>query len=284
VRAEDFNTSGSRAIEPGDVMVLLAPWDEGSSYARGPAQAPARIEAALFSPARNLGTESGLDLGTIDRIRFLSLAPRDLGEAGLHLAEQAATQIATAGARLLTLGGDHSITPAVLRPFASDNELTVVQIDAHPDLYDEFEGRRDSHACPMARILEQGRVHRLIQIGIRASTPVQQAQARRFGVETLAPEAWSPQGLAELGIRGSVYLTLDLDGLDPAYAPGVSHPEPGGLSTRQVIEILQTLPGTLVAADLVELNPLRDVGDLTAVTAAKLCKEILARFLAEDHD
>ena len=98
----------------------------------------------------------------------------------------------------------------------------------------------------------------------------------------LEPADWSATGLEAAGIEGPIYLTLDLDGLDPAFAPGVSHPEPGGLSTRQVIEIIQRLPSPLVGADVVELNPLCDVREQTAVLAAKLVKEILARLLEGD--
>jgi arginase family enzyme len=101
------------------------------------------------------------------------------------------------------------------------------------------------------------------------------AQAERFGVEVIGMPAW------DRGVRpafsGEFYLSLDLDVLDPAFAPGVSHPEPGGLSTRDVTGLIQTCPGVLVGADIVELNPSRDRDGITARTAAKLLKEILAR-------
>ena len=92
---------------------------------------------------------------------------------------------------------------------------------------------------------------------------------------------WRPDdGLPE-DLDGPLYLSLDLDALDPAFAPGVSHPEPGGLSTRELLTILHTLPGPLVGADIVELNPLRDPRGLTARVAAKLLKEIAARMLVD---
>ena len=283
MRDANFITFEPGAIGPGDVVVLGAPWDRGSSYLEGTAGAPARIREALFSEARTLVTESGLDLAQTDRIRYPDDLQLDSESNGLALLEQTVDSATSSGARMLTLGGDHSITPAALRPVSRRlPTLTLVQIDAHPDLYDVFEGDRESHACPMARILEEGRIARLLQIGIRASTPHQRSQAERFGVEVLEPADWSATGLEAAGIEGPIYLTLDLDGLDPAFAPGVSHPEPGGLSTRQVIEIIQRLPSPLVGADVVELNPLCDVREQTAVLAAKLVKEILARLLEGD--
>ncbi len=273
-------TSGSTAIGPGDAVLLGAPWDEGSSYLKGAAQAPARIAVTMLSAARNLACESGIDLGSDRRFHVLGELTLAAGQGGLEALERQVESILEAGAHPLVLGGDHSISAAILRPVGRHFPgLTLVQIDAHPDLYDEFEGDRESHACPMARIMEEGRVGRLVQVGIRASTPHQAEQAERFGVECLPEGRWSAAGLDALDIDGPVYLTLDLDGLDPAFAPGVSHPEPGGPSSRQVIDIIQNLPGQLIGADLVELNPLRDTGDLTAIVAAKLAKEMLAKML-----
>jgi arginase family enzyme len=160
--------------------------------------------------------------------------------------------------------------------------VTVLHLDAHPDLYDELDGRRDSHACPMARILEEGLAARLVLCGIRTANEQQQRQAIRFGVESVPMRGGvGPMLEAVRSLDGPLYLSLDLDVLDPAFAPGLSHPEPGGLSTRELISLIQAIPaGTLVAADLVELNPANDLRDLTARVAAKLVKEIAGRMLA----
>jgi arginase family enzyme len=155
--------------------------------------------------------------------------------------------------------------------------LTLLHLDAHPDLYDVFEGSRNSHACPFARIMEESLASRMMSVGIRAANPHQREQAERFGVETVfAGEDWRP---AVASLEPPVYLSIDLDVLDPAFAPGLSHPEPGGLSVREVIELIQALPHAPVGADLVELNPDRDLNNLTAMVAAKLLKEILAACL-----
>jgi len=114
-------------------------------------------------------------------------------------------------------------------------------------------------------------------VGIRSMNAHQRAQAERHGVEVIDMRSWA-HGVRP-SVSGPVYLSIDLDGLDPAFAPGVSHREPGGLSTREVITLIQECGGTLVGADVVEFNPLQDATDCTARVAAKLVKEIAARVL-----
>ena len=148
-------------------------------------------------------------------------------------------------------------------------------MDAHPDLYEDFAGDRYSHACPFARALEERLLDELVQVGIRAMTSPQRAQAERYGVEVIDMDAWVAGRRPALAYP--VYLSIDLDGLDPAHAPGVSHPEPGGLTVREVLTVLHQLEVPIVGADVVELNPERDRDSLTAVVAAKLVKEIAGR-------
>ena len=260
------------------VALLGVPWDEHSSFLRGAALAPPAIRAALRSPSANLSTESGLDLGTDPRFGDAGDLEVPPGEAALEAIERGVARVLDSGARVLALGGDHAITYPVLRAQATHHPgLTLVHLDAHPDLYDAFEGDRLSHACPFARMLEEKLVRRLVQVGIRSLNAHQRAQAERFGVERIEMKDWRPGLVVETD--GPVYVSIDLDVLDPAFAPGVSHPEPGGLSTRDVIGLVQRLPGSVVGADVVELNPTRDPDGLTSRVAAKLVKEIAARLL-----
>jgi agmatinase len=265
------------------VVLAGVPWDGSSSFLRGAAAAPAAIRAALSSPSANDWTELGVDLDAARRDgRFtdagdLPVAERP-DEAMAAIAAGAGRLIA-AGARLLALGGDHSVTAALVQAHAASGiRPAILHIDAHPDLYDEFDGNRLSHACPFARIMEAGLATRLVQVGIRTATAHQRQQAVRFGVETVEMRHWSPDRV--FAFDGPVYVSLDLDGLDPACAPGVSHHEPGGLTTRDVIGLLQRLDGDIVGADVVELNPQRDVHGMTAMVAARLVKELAGRMLA----
>ena len=263
-----------------EAALVGVPWDEHSSFLRGAAGAPPLIRAAMRSPSSNLSTESGLDLGA--DARFVDAGDLEIppGDAGLSAIERGIAAIVATGARVLALGGDHAISYPVVRAQAARYPgLTLVHFDAHPDLYDEFEGDRLSHACPFSRIMEKGFVSRLVQIGIRTLNAPQRAQVERFGVELVEMKDFRPDLVVEA--EGPIYVSVDLDGLDPAFAPGVSHPEPGGLSTRDVIGVVQRLRGQVVGADVVELNPLRDAGGLTAAVAAKIAKELAARMLGD---
>lgn len=270
-------------LRPGEVGLLGLPTDAASSFQRGAAGGPRAIREALYSQASNLSTEAGLDLG--GERRFVDLG--DLGDLDVAGGEATRTAIERAvagqlagGGRLLCLGGDHAVAYPILRAYGPRHRgLTVVQLDAHPDLYDRFDGDRFSHACPFARVMEEGLVRRLVQIGIRTANEHQRRQAERFGVEIVPRAGWLD--LAALRLEPPVYLSLDLDVFDPAFAPGVSHPEAGGLTPREALDLVWGLP-ELVGADVVELNPARDPAGITAVLASKLVKELAGRLLEED--
>ncbi|KAK6119385.1 hypothetical protein DH2020_046873 [Rehmannia glutinosa] len=191
--------------------LLGVPLGHNSSFLQGPAFAPPRIREAIWCGSTNSTTEEGT--------------------------------IAAIGAR-----GDHSISFPVVRAVSEKlgGPVDILHLDAHPDIYHEFEGNKYSHASSFARIMEGGYARRLLQ------------------------------KLGE-GVKG-VYISVDLDCLDPAFAPGVSHIEPGGLSFRDVLNILHNLKGDVVAADVVEFNPQRDTVDgMTAMVAAKLVRELTAK-------
>ncbi|QQP96696.1 agmatinase family protein [Lysobacter enzymogenes] len=255
------------------IALLGVPNDENSSYLRGPADAPAAIRRELFSDAYAQCSESGVDLSVPGRW----IDNGDVAfEAGLDpwlAIETAVARALEPGHPLISLGGDHAVTHPILRAVRRRHpRLTIVHVDAHPDLYDAYQGNPRSHASPFARIMEEGLADRLIQVGLRATSAEHRAQFRRFGVETVSAAQWT--GELRLKIDTPVYLSLDLDALDPAYAPGVSHREPGGVTPRQVIGLIQGLGAPLVAADVVEYNPRCDIGNATALVAAKLVKEI----------
>ena len=265
-------------VTPGSVALVGAPWDENSSFLHGAALAPSRIRGVLRSGETNLCAEDGTDLG--QEPGWIDLGDLDLGRgaAALGQIESAIANLLARGARVQVLGGDHAITYPVLRAFgARYPDLTVLHLDAHPDLYDEFEGNRISHACPFARVMEEGLAARLVQVGVRTMTPHQRAQADRFGVEVIEMRHWQP-GLV-LDLDGPLYVSIDLDVLDPAFVPGVSHHEPGGFSVRELLQLLQGLRVPVVGADIVELNPHRDPVGCTAMVAVKLLKEITSLML-----
>ena len=254
-------------------VLIGLPYDASSSFLRGAAGGPAGIRAALASPAGNPWSERhGPSIGPDVLDDWGDLALSDAAESRETI-EREVRLVAAEGRPPILLGGDHSVTYPILRAIGPLHpRLTVLHIDAHADLYDEFEGDRYSHACPFARVMEEKLVEQLVQIGIRTLTGHQKEQAERFGVEIIDMRAWADGARPAVG--GPVYVSLDLDGLDPAFAPGVSHREPGGLSVRDVLNVLFALNGPIVGADIVEYNPAQDLGGMTAQVAAKFVKEL----------
>jgi agmatinase len=257
------------------IRLIGLPTDSHSSFLRGPAKAPAAIRAALGSDHSNMATESGLELGddlVVDDDGDLALAeaPGDVDRI-----RDAAVAAARDGAVPIFLGGDHMVSFPIVSGLASvHGPVNILHFDAHPDLYDDYGGDPLSHASPFARIMEGGHAARLVQVGIRTANRHCREQAARFGVETVAMADFAADAVPVP--PAPLYISIDLDALDPAFAPGVSHHEPGGLSVRDVLAVLQRVRGPIVGADLVEYNPDRDVGGMTAVVAAKLVKELAA--------
>lgn len=255
------------------LSLLGIPNDDNSSYLKGASEAPALIRRELHSDAYSIWSETGVDLGVEGRLVDHGDIVFDSDHDAWDLIEQNVARVMASGYPLICLGGDHAITHPIMRAVRRRHaSLTVIHIDAHADIYHAYQGNPRSHASPFARIMEERLADRLIQMGLRTINDHHRGQFRRFGVETIAAGDWHAGRRLELATP--VYLSLDIDALDPAYAPGVSHREPGGLSPRQVIDLIQSIDQPIVAADIVEYNPRCDVSNLTATVAAKLLKEI----------
>ena len=261
----------------GTPVILGVPLDINSSWLRGTSGAPPIIRIAFHSDSSNSWTETGVELdaeGMYEDAGDLKFtAENDFG-----VIEAKVGELLDQGLRPVCLGGDHSVTSAIIRAFGKRIPgLTVIHFDAHPDLYDEFEGSRQSHACPFARIMEEGTVKRLIQVGIRTMNGHQREQAKKFGVEVI--EMRELPALDRMKVDGPIYISFDMDALDPAFAPGISHREPGGMSTREALSHIHAITGKIVGADIVEFNPAQDNTQITATVAAKLLKEILGKMI-----
>ena len=266
-------------IYDGKTIVLGIPFDDRSSYLKGASKGPEEIRKALNSSSGNLATESGYDLGSSDGWHDMgNIDDMQSNNNAFSIIEGRLNEYLNQGARIVTLGGDHSITLPIIRAYGKNiRPLDIMQIDAHPDLYDELDGDRESHACPFSRIMEEDLVERLVQVGIRTMNPHQKKQSDRFGTEVITMREWN-SGL-NFEFSNPVYLSIDMDCLDPGFAPGVSHYEPGGFTPRDVIAMIQNLKGDIIGADIVELNPKRDHHGMTAFIGAKFLKEILDRML-----
>jgi agmatinase len=272
--------SKQRNFIPGAVAMVGIPSDENSSYMRGCAKAPARIRETMHSGSSNSFSELGVN---IERENVFCDCGDIKLKKGLKGFEQIELQIGKyldRGAQVLSLGGDHAITYPVIKGFNKKHrEITILQFDAHSDTYDCFEGNRYSHACPFARIMEESLASRLIQVGIRTLTDHQKQQVERFGIEIVEAKDFRP-GL-NLELTGPLYISLDLDVLDPAFAPGVSHHEPGGLNVRDIVDLIHAIQVPIVGADIVEYNPLRDLSGMTAMVAVKFIRELSGKMIRQ---
>ena len=260
------------------VSLLGIPHDENSSYMRGCAEAPPRVRRELHCDAQSIWSETGIDFGAPGRLKDHGDIQFDGTRDAWDVIEQSVGRAMESGDPLICLGGDHAITHPIMRAVRRrHSKLTILHIDAHPDIYHAYEGNPRSHTSPFARIMEEKLADRLIQVGLRTINDHHREQFKRFGVEVIETARWGTN--LQLDLQTPVYISMDIDGLDPAYAPGVPSREPGGLSPRQVIDLFHSIDQPIVAADIVEYNPRRDLSNVTATVAAKLAKEVAGMML-----
>jgi arginase len=268
------------SARPARLALIGFRYDENSSFMKGAADGPPQIRAAFRSDASNLWSESGLDLGVEGLFFDAGDVEPVAGTEMFSLIEDSVRTLLSDNLAPISLGGDHSISYPIIRAISRVYpNLSVLHFDAHPDLYNELQGNRLSHACPFARVMEEGLAKRLVQVGIRTINGHQREQSERFGVQMFEMSNWRDDLVLEFDTP--LYISFDMDALDPAFAPGVSHREPGGLSTRQAIDLIHRLKGKVVGADIVEFNPRMDPLQITATVCAKLLKELAAKMLVQ---
>ncbi len=255
------------------IIIQGIKFDEKSSYQRGPELAPPLIRKALYCASSNMFTES---LKSIDNLNIEDKGDFEISE--YFDIEKITEKHLNSNTKVFTLGGDHSITFPIIKAYNKKYpKLDILHIDAHCDLYNNYEGDKYSHACPFARIMENGFAIRLVQVGIRTLNTDQAKQVEKYKVEIHEMKNLDLSMLARF--ENPLYISLDMDAFDPAFAPGVSHHEPGGLTSRQVINLIQSLDSKIIGADIVEYNPNRDFQNMTAFLAAKMMKEILEKMI-----
>lgn len=270
--------------QEGQPVVIPCGSDQNSSYRKGCAGGPAAIRKALFSGAMNGWTEGGRELDFSNTIQWADGPKLRRARDPHNRIREAVHRWLEEGKVPVVLGGDHSVTwPVVQALTERERALDILHFDAHPDLYHAYDGNPLSHGSPFARIMESGGCARLVQVGIRGDTGHQREQARRFLVETIEMRNINPD--LRLSFERPLYISVDLDVLEPGLSPGISHYEPGGLTVRQLIGILhRTEAVRIVGADIVEYNPRRDIHDMTAFVAVKLLKEILDKIFQVNGD
>ncbi|CAO2834895.1 unnamed protein product [Amaranthus hypochondriacus] len=280
---------GAKAVS----TLLGVPLGHNSSFLQGPAFAPPFIREAMWCGSTNNTTEEGkeidnpLVLADVGDLHVQEIRACGVDDSRLMdiVCESVKIVMEEEPLRPLVLGGDHSLSYPIVKAISEKlrGPVDILHLDAHPDIYNEFEGNRYSHASSFARIMEGGYAHRLLQVGLRSINYEGREQGKKFGVEQHEMRNYSKERKylesLKLGDEAKgVYISIDVDCLDPGFAHGVSHFEPGGLSFRDVLNILHNLQGDIVGADVVEYNPQRDNADfMTAMVAAKFARELAAK-------
>ncbi|MEA2071250.1 MAG: agmatinase [Asgard group archaeon] len=273
-----------------NMCVLGWNWDQSSSYRNGAKQAPDFIRQATSKQLYNQYTIRGNDI--IEKWQIFDGGNIELNGFTIKDAQQKVHQTIQNynkyDMRFLFLGGDHLTTYFTVKSYILETQdsIGILYFDAHPDLYDIYGANKYSHACTLRRIIDECRIdtNLIYQIGIRSSTPEQDNYAKEQNITTFSTADIKTKGSREIAKeiknklpkKTNLYLSFDMDILDPAFAPGVGNPEPGGLSTFEVLELLQNLQAiNIIASDIVELNPQYDPTAITAFTSAKIIQEML---------
>ena len=267
------------ALAAARVHVLPISYEATTTYGRGTAAAPAAILEAS-AQVEWFDEELGCEIVAGGVATLPAIAPAEGHEATLRRIRAAADEAFDRDRFLLSLGGEHSVTVPLVRAAADRfGELSVLQIDAHADLREEYDGTKLSHACVMRRVLEI--TPRIAQVGVRSYSRAEREQCPEQAANFITPRmveddpAWIDKTLGLLG--ETVYVTVDADGFDPAEAPGVGTPEPGGMTWRQVTALLRRVCAErrVVAADVVEVRPIPP-GHVTEFLAARLACKLIA--------
>jgi agmatinase/guanidinopropionase len=288
-------TFGRRPFDPqgagADVAIVGVPYDSATTYRSGARLGPRAIrEQSLLL----WGYNNALRVNPFETLRIVDAGDVDVVPVSIEATQRAiqsrVEELRGAGAKVLLVGGDHSISLPSLRGHASTlGEVAVVHFDAHPDTWnEEFPGHRYSHGTPFRRALEERLIAKgsYVQVGLRGPTagPGDYEQARELGARVLTADAVYDLGMDgvleeihEAVRKRPVYVTLDIDVVDPAFAPGTGTPEVGGLTSRQILQLVRGLKGlNLVGCDVVEVAPAYDPAGITAILAANLAFEFLS--------
>ncbi|MFF3554146.1 agmatinase [Streptomyces tsukubensis] len=279
-----------------DIAVVGVPFDSGVSYRPGARFGPAHIREASrllrpYNPAQDVEPFAAQQIADAGDI---SANPFNLDEAVAQI-QAAAEELTADGTRLLTLGGDHTIALPLLRAVAKRHgPVAVLHFDAHLDTWDTYFGAPVTHGTPFRRASEEGLIDLTAGLHVGTRGPLYSRQDlrddERLGFAVISSPEMETEGLpraiermlARLGDR-PVYLSIDIDVLDPAHAPGTGTPEAGGMTSRELLAMIRALRGTnLVGADVVEVAPAYDHAQLTAVAAAHTAYEILSA-MTPDH-
>lgn len=274
-----------------DVALIGVPFDGGTSYRTGPRLGPrhVRVQSAMIRPYNPV-----LDVSPFERLRVadygdLSINPISIEDTYARI-QAGLKPVLDAGTIPMCVGGDHSILLPILRAIhVAHGPVALIQLDAHSDTWDQYWGMKYSHGTPVRRAIEEGLLAEpyILQVGLRGQLygADDMDYAREHKIAMITAEEFHERGLAVVRenikrFRGrKTYLSLDIDVVDPAFAPGTGTPQVGGLSSVQILDLVRALKGlNLVGCDLVEVSPQFDSAEITSLLAANLLFEELCLF------
>jgi len=260
--------------------MLGIPYDGNSGYLKGSSLAPSRIRLLERMGCVNPYSECGInilkgktyqDCGDINLKR---IEPRDC----FNIIEKKISELIIGNDKLISIGGDHSITYPIISAFSKGyKNINILHLDAHADLRKLIHKNPYSHSSTFARIMEMGVINSLTQVGLRTLCEHQRQQIIDFKIEVVEMQNYNLTFLDNL--KSPLYISIDVDVLDPAYAPGVNYLEPAGMTVRQLIRLIQAIDKEIIGADIVEYNPRRDINNMTALVCNKLIKELIAKMI-----
>jgi len=274
-----------------EIAIVGIPFDGGTTYRPGPRLGPRHVrnQSAIIRPWHPELKVAPFSKYRVADFGDLPVNPLSIEDTFRRI-EQGVAPILEAGARFVGVGGDHSISLPLLRAITKQHgPVQLIQFDAHNDLWDEYFGSKYSHGTPFRRAFEEGLLEDggVLQVGLRGQVYDEHDFdfAREHKVRMVTAEEFHKKGLAVVAphlkaFRGKpVYVTLDIDCVDPAYAPGTGTPQVGGFASHQIIELVRALKGlNIVSCDLVEVSPPFDSGEITSLLAANLIFELLSVF------
>jgi agmatinase len=274
-----------------DIAIIGIPYDGGTTYRPGPRFGPRHVreQSAIIRP-----WNPALNLNPFEKFRIadygdLSINPLSIDDTFQRITSQL-DDVLKAGARTACVGGDHSILLPILRSIHKQfGPMGLIQFDAHNDTWAGYFGSPHSHGTPVRRAVEEGLLvsKDVLQVGLRGQVYSKDdfEFGCKHGFRVVTSEEFHRGGVALVQhhlkklARRPVYITLDIDVVDPAFAPGTGTPQVGGLSSAQIVELVRSLRGlNIVGCDLVEVSPPYDNGEITALLAANLLYELICVF------
>ena len=275
----DYFADAESSFEAASFVLFGVPFEKTSSFRHGADKGPSEIRQASWNFER-YDLRTGINFEEIPIHDYGDLDVKKLTSKELFETSKTFTSTVLAKQKIpIAIGGDHSITPGIVSAFPKD--IAVLSLDAHMDFRQEYKNDIYNHACVIRRIADHIPLQNIAVLGLRSAEKEEHEAAQKQGLFFRDAFTINNTGLKKiiqqtktLLNRKKIYLTLDIDVVDPAYAPGTSTPEPFGLTPMQVIEIIEAFSPQLIGCDLVEVCPPYDQGQ-TAVLAAKLIKTCL---------